>query len=418
MRLRTATGPLDAVITVPGSKSIANRALVCAALADGDSTLRGLPPGDDTQAMVRCLSALGAAVSVDGDDAVVGGTGGRLRSGEVRLDAALAGTTSRFVTAVAALAGGPVTIDGGAPLRRRPMRPLHQALARLGAVVESDGHLPVTLRGPLRRGGSVDLPGDVSSQFLTALMLIGPLLEGGLRLHPTTPLVSAPYLAVTAEVMARFGVAGVSVGEDRVDVPEGRYTGTVVDIEPDASSASYPLAMAAVAGGRVEVTGLHRHSLQGDAAFVDLLASMGCTVGDGRTGLAVERDPAVALRGIDVDMAGISDLVPTLAVVAATASTPTTIGGVGFIREKESDRLGDLAAELAKAGARVIVEADGLHIEPGDLHGAALATHDDHRLAMAFGVLATAVEGIAVDDPDVVRKSWPDFWSVRETIIG
>ena len=276
----------------------------------------------------------------------------------------------------------------------------------------------MTLRGPLRHGGTVDLPGDVSSQFLTALMLIGPLLEGGLRLHPTTPLVSAPYLAVTAEVMARFGVTGVSVGEDRVDVPEGRYTGAVVDIEPDASSASYPLAMAAVAGGRVEVTGLHRHSLQGDAVFVDLLAGMGCTVGDGRSGLAVERDPAVPLRGIDVDMAGISDLVPTLAVVAATASTTTTIAGVGFIREKESDRLGDLAAELAKAGAHVAVEADGLHIEPGDLHGASLATHDDHRLAMAFGVLATAVEGIAVDDPDVVRKSWPGFWSVRETIIG
>ena len=416
--LRTASGPLDAVVTVPGSKSIANRALVCAALADGVSTLRGVPPGDDTQAMVRCLSDLGIALSVEGEEAAVTGSSGRLRPGLVRLDAMLAGTTSRFVTAVAALAEGPVTVDGAPPLRRRPMGPLHDALTKLGAGVDSDGHLPVTVRGPLRRGGRIDVAGDVSSQFLTALMLIGPLLEGGLHLHPTTPLVSAPYLSVTAEVMAAFGVAGVRVGEDHIDVPEGRYAGIVFDIEPDASSASYPLAMAAVAGGRVEVSGLHRHSLQGDAAFVDLLARMGCTVGDGRSGLAVERDPQMPLHGVDVDMAGISDLVPTLAVVAATAATPTTIGGVGFIRQKESDRLGDLAAELTKLGARVHVEPDGLHVEPATLHGAELATHDDHRLAMAFGVLAAAVEGVSVDDPDVVTKSWPDFWSVRETIIG
>ena len=417
MQLRTATGPLDAVVTVPGSKSIANRALVCAALADRDSTLRGLPSGDDTQAMIHCLTGLGIDVSVDGTVAGVTGTGGRLRSGEVRLDAGLAGTTSRFVTAVAALAGGPVTIDGAAPLRRRPMGPLHEALARLGAAVESDGRLPVTVRGPIRHGGTLELPGDVSSQFLTALMLIGPLLEDGLRLRPTTPLVSAPYLSITAEVMAAFGVTGVVVGEDRIDVPETRYRGAVLDIEPDASSASYPLAMAAVAGGRVEVTGLHRHSLQGDAAFVDVLAGMGCTVGDGRTGLAVTRDLRMALRGIEVDMAGISDLVPTLAVVAATASTPTTIHGVGFIRRKESDRLGDLATELAKAGALVAVDADGLHIQPRTLHGAQLDSHDDHRLAMAFGVLATVVEGIDVDDSDVVSKSWPDFWAVRASII-
>jgi 3-phosphoshikimate 1-carboxyvinyltransferase len=406
------------VVTVPGSKSIANRALVCAALADGTSALRGLPPGDDSQALVRCLAALGVEVTIEGDTATVGGTGGRLRSGPISLDAKLAGTTSRFVTAVAALADGPVTVDGAPALRRRPMGPLHDALSRLGAVVESDGGLPVTVRGPLRAGGTVEVPGDVSSQFLTALMLIGPMLDGGVRLIPTTPLVSAPYLSITAEVMAAFGVAGVVVGEEHIDVPAGRYVASTLDIEPDASSASYPLAMAAVAGGRVEVTGLHRHSLQGDAAFVDLLAGMGCTVGDGRTGVSLERDSQVPLHGIDVDMSGTSDLVPTLAVVAATASTPTIIRGVGFIRRKESDRLGDLAVELGKTGSRVSVDADGLRIEPGALHGADLASHDDHRLAMAFGVLATVVEGISVDDPGVVSKSWPGYWAVRESIIG
>ena len=358
LRLATATGPLDAVVTVAGSKSIANRALVCAALADGESRLHHVPGGDDTVAMVRCLRALGAGVDVDGDEAWITGTGGRLAAGAIRLDAALAGTTSRFVTAVAALAPGPVTIDGAAPLRGRPMGPLHDALAALGAGVhpgDGPGRLPVTVTGPLARGGTVTLRGDVSSQYLTALMLIGPLLEGGLRLQLSTPLVSAPYVELTAHVMAAFGADAVDVGDGQIHVPAGGYQPAALTIEPDASSASYPLAMAAVAGGRVQVPGLRRDSAQGDAAFADLLAAMGCTVTDDEAGLVVERDAATPLHGIDVDMAGTSDLVPTLTAVAVTASSPTTITGVGFIRAKESDRLGDLATELAKTGARVAV---------------------------------------------------------------
>ena len=175
-------------------------------------------------------------------------------------------------------------------------------------------------------------------------------------------------------------------------MPEGRYRGSELTIEPDASAASYPLAMAAVAGGRVLVRGLHRSSAQGDAAFADLLARMGCTVVDDDDGLSVARDDDQPLVGVDVDMADVSDLVPTLAVVAAVATTPTMISGVGFIRAKESDRLGDLA-------------------------GGALLTHHDHRLAMAFGVLGTVVEGVAVTDPGVVSKSWPDFWAVRDRIL-
>ncbi|MET0459364.1 MAG: 3-phosphoshikimate 1-carboxyvinyltransferase [Ilumatobacteraceae bacterium] len=423
--LATATGPLDAVVTVPGSKSIANRALVCAALADGDSRLRGMPGGDDTVAMVRCLQALGVGVSMDGDDAAVAGTGGRLAEGPIELDAALAGTTSRFVTALAALASGPVTVDGAPPLRRRPMAPLHDALTALGVHVHTEdgsGRLPVTIRGPLTLGGAVAVPGDISSQYLTALMLIAPLLEGGLRLRLTTPLVSRPYVELTAGVMATFGVADVAVDAGAIIVPVGRYGGTDLDIEPDASSASYPLAMAAVTGGRVGVSGLHRGSSQGDAVFADLLGRMGCAVTDEPGGLVVERDPSIPLHGIDVDMADISDLVPTLAAVAVTASSPTTISGVGFIRGKESDRLGDLAAELGRTGALVTVEPDGLRVDPlpggvADLHGATLATHHDHRLAMAFGVLATVVPGIAVADPDVVSKSWPSFWATRSALI-
>ncbi len=422
-RVGTATGPLDAVVEVPGSKSIASRALICAALAEGDSELSGVPPGDDTVAMTDCLTALGVTLSVGGDRALVVGTGGRLASGHARLHAGLAGTTSRFITAVAVLADGPVTIDGEAPLRRRPMAPLHDALLALGADVratEELGHLPVTVSGGLRRGGRVELPGDVSSQFLTALMLIGPSLESGLEIALTSPLVSMPYVALTATVMADFGIDGVEVGDDLVEVPPGHYRGRPYRIEPDASSASYPLAMAAVAGGRVRVRGLTVASVQGDVMFPELLARMGCRLdGAGDAGdLAVTRDPQTPLRGIVVDLGDGSDLVPTLAVVAATGSTPSRISGVGFIRAKESDRLGDLAAELAKTGAAVTVEPDGLAIAPAELHGARLDPHHDHRLAMAFGVLGTSIAGIEVADPGVVSKSWPDFWSVRDEIVG
>lgn len=414
--------PVDATVSVPGSKSIANRALVCAALADGESVIEGVPDGDDTAAMSDCLGRLGIAVERSGTTALVTGSGGRVGGDTdepIVVSARLAGTTSRFVTALASLGSAPVTVDGDPPLRRRPMGPLHDALRSLGVTVEAgerEGHLPVTVSGP-PRGSSVSLPGDVSSQYVTALMLIGPLLADGLRLELVTPLVSRPYVELTAGVMAMFGVDGVDVGEREVRVAAGRYRPGHVTVEPDASSASYPLALAAALGGRVTVPGLTRHARQGDARFRDLLAAMGCEVRSDGGSTTVVRDPSVPLVGIDVDMADVSDLVPTVAVLAALASTPTRVRGVGFIRGKESDRLGDLAAELRKVGVHVEVMADGLAIEPGPLRGAALQTHHDHRLAMAFGVLGAAVEGVELDDGDVVTKSWPTFWADLEEAV-
>lgn len=424
MRIPTVVGPVDAVAVVPGSKSIANRALVIAALAEGDSELRNVPDGDDTAALVAGLTALGVAVTADDGVAVVSGTGGRFEpvAGDdpVRVDAKLAGTTSRFLTALAALVPGGVTVDGDPPLRRRPMGPLHEALAQLGVTVdapEGPGTLPATITGPLTTGGRVSLSGHVSSQYLTALMLIGPLLDGGLRIELTSPLVSVPYVRLTARVMAAFGARDVAMTEREIWVGPGRYAGRTFEIEPDASTASYPLAIAAVAGGRVVVDGLTADSAQGDAALVDLLIGMGCRPTPG-TDLGVERDPAVPLTGIDADLADVSDLVPTLAAIAATASSASHFTGIGFIRAKESDRLGDLATELGKLGAAITVEDDGLLIEPATLHGDELLDpHHDHRLAMAFGVLAAVLPGIRVTDPDVVTKSWPGYWAERQRIV-
>lgn len=411
------SGRLDSTVSVPGSKSVANRALICAALADGESVLTGLPDGDDTTAMLDCVELLGITVSDVADSGVsVTGTGGRLAPGPLTLPTRLAGTTSRFITALAAVGSGPYIIDGLAPLRARPMAPLHDALSELGVAVRSlgePGHLPVEISGPLTvADAAVAVRGDISSQYLTAMMLVAPHLPDGLRITLTTELVSRPYVTITQSVMKAFGVPTVHVGHDTIDIGPGRYLPREYTVEPDASSASYPLAAAAICGGSVTVPGLGSDSLQGDAGFALLLEKMGCVVHQTATSTRVSRHGD--LRGIDVDMVDLSDLVPTLAAVAAFADSPTRIRGVGFIRGKESDRLGDLCAELRTAGVDAAETADGLSIRPGEVHGATLHTHHDHRLAMAFGLLGLRAEGIEVADPQVVSKSWPDYWTMLE----
>ena len=412
LRVEPLARPIDAVVAVPGSKSIANRALVCAALAQGASTFHNLPDGDDTEAMLACLDLLGVGIG-QGKQTTVLGTGGDLRPGPLELPTRLAGTTSRFVTALAALGPGPYLIDGALPLRARPMSPLHDALVALGATLqpgEQWGHLPVTVSGPLRPLDRLEVRGDISSQFLTALMLIGPYVAGGLRIAITTPLVSRPYVEITRAVMAEFGHDSVTISDTSVEVGPGRYSARDYTIEPDASSASYPLAAAAIAGGRVEIPGLTKASMQGDAGFCEVLASMGCTSRRDASSTVVES--AEVLRGVDIDMVDLSDLVPTLAAVATFAESSTRIRGVGFIRAKESDRLGDLCIELRRLGALATETGDGLIIEPAPLHGALLHTHHDHRLAMAFGLIGLRVPGVEIDEPDVVSKSWPGYWGM------
>jgi 3-phosphoshikimate 1-carboxyvinyltransferase len=423
-RVRRADGPVIADVVVPPSKSIANRALICAALADGESEITGVAPGDDTTAMLDCLDRLGIPVAVSQRDGhlvgAVMGSAGNLPVGPITLQTRLAGTTSRFITALAAIGPGPYLVDGDPPLRSRPMGPLHNSLMALGATLEpgeQPGYLPVTVSGPMRGADAVVMPGNVSSQYVSALMLVAPYIRRGLRLGLSTPLVSRPYVEITQAVMSAFGAEDIELSDRRVHVGEGGYFGSAYRVEPDASSASYPLAAAAMAGGAVCVRGLGANVLQGDARFVDVLVEMGCTATVSADDTVVMRRRDTPLRGIEIDMADISDLVPTMAVIATQAVTPTRITGVGFIRKKESDRLGDLAAELAKTGADISVEDDGILITPTDLlHGATLDTHHDHRLGMAFGILGLVVDGIEVNDPGVVSKSWPNFWDALEAI--
>jgi 3-phosphoshikimate 1-carboxyvinyltransferase len=284
--------------------------------------------------------------------------------------------------------------------------------------VDQQGHLPVWVSGDALDGGTVSIPGDISSQYVSALMMIGPYLPDGIRLQLTSPLVSRPYVAITASVMSSFGATGIAIGDHTIGVEPCPYVATSYAIEADASSASYPLAAAAIAGGSVKVLGVGQPALQGDAAFIEVLEAMGCKTQ--ATDSSLEVTSTEQLHGIEIDMADMSDLVPTLAVVAVFADSPTRITGVGFIRHKESDRIGDLVNGLKKIGCDAVEEEDGILIRPvnfDQLHGAELSTHDDHRLAMAWSLLALRIPGISIEEPEVVSKSWPEWWDVRSSLL-
>ncbi|MGA1361605.1 MAG: 3-phosphoshikimate 1-carboxyvinyltransferase [Ilumatobacteraceae bacterium] len=411
-------GPIDAVVPVPGSKSVANRALVCAALAGGgESRVTNVPGGDDCAAMMDALRTAGC-LTVDG--AVRGGV---FPGPATLFDAGLAGTTSRFLMAASSLSPSGVVIDGDDPLRRRPMADLADALRRLGATVEhtvSPGHLPLRVQGgPHVRGGHVGVRGDVSSQFISALMLVAPRLADGLVIAVDGTLVSRPYVEMTASVMRAFG-ADATVAADEVRVPPGGYAPTDYEVEPDFSSAAFPLMALAFTEGRVTVKGLRRARLQGDSFVLEVARSMGLRVSDNGDDVVVERAAASRLAPVDVDLRDASDLVPAVAVACAAIDGTSTIRGVGFIRNKESDRIGDLVSCLRGIGAVAHETDDGLTIEGGRALEcrSAVPTHHDHRLAMAFSLPAAGGISIIIEDPSVVTKSWPGYFADMVGVLG
>lgn len=398
--------PPDAVVQVPGSKSLTNRALACAAMAEGTSVLEGALHADDTEAMIGALEALGIRVAGAGATITVEGTGGVVPPEPVDLDARLSGTTSRFLAPLLAAGAGPYRLDGAPPLRARPMGPLVDSLRDIGAGVVEEGEpgcLPLTITGGAR-GGAIELPGHVSSQFLSGLLLAAPLYPAGLDVTLITPLVSVPYVEMTVAVMRAFGAEVTG----RTTVPPGGYRATRYAIEPDASAASYFFAAAAITGGRVTVRGLGRGSLQGDVRFVEVLERMGATVEwqpDAVTVIGGE------LHGVTVDLADLSDTAQTLAAVAPFADSPTTVTGIGFIRRKETDRLADTVRELRRVGIEATEDDDGFTIHPGRPQPARIHTYDDHRMAMSFALLGLVVPGIEILDPGCVAKTYPAFFA-------
>lgn len=426
-------GPLDADVQVPGSKSLTNRALVCAALAPGTSVLDGVLFAEDTEAMLEGLTRLGVSataepalsrITVDGGGALIGGAGG------ATLDARLSGTTARFLLPILGLSRSPTRLDGAPPLRARPMADGIAALRTLGATVVEEGepgHLPLVVNGPEEPTGPVQLKvsGAASSQFLSGLLMAAPRRPSGLTIRVTGELVSRPYVDMTLAVMEAFA-ADVEVDPGkRTGVPTWTVAGSgyrAADryaVEPDASAASYFFAAAAICGGRVTVEGLGSSSIQGDLGFVDVLGRMGCSVTRTATSTTVVGPGPGQLAGVEADMRDISDTAPTLAVVAAFARTPTRMRGIGFIRRKESDRIGDVVRELRRCGIAADDEPDGMVVRPaaerpGAPRPARIATYDDHRMAMSFALIGLRAPGIEIADPDVVAKTFPGYWAALD----
>ena len=409
----TPTGPLRASIRPPGSKSITNRALVCAALAEGESTLTGALDSEDTRLMIEALGQLGLKVSHDPASGTVGigGCGGRIPSQRADLAVGNSGTTVRFLTAMLTLGHGSFRLDGTPRMRQRPIGDLLDALGQLGADVASEadtGCPPVVINAAGLPGGGATVAGNISSQYLSGLLMAAPLAREAVELTVRGRLVSKPYIEMTLAVMRAFGVSveAEQLGRFRIACGQ-KYLAPQYDIEPDASAASYFLAAAAITGGEVTVEGLTRGSIQGDVAFCDCLQQMGCELRYGPDSITVVGRP---LHGIDVDMNAISDTVQTLAAVALFADGPTTIGRVAHIRHKETDRIHALATELRKLGAEVEEHEDGLRIVPGKLHGAQIDTYHDHRMAMSLALVGLATPGVVIRDPGCTAKTYPRFF--------
>lgn len=405
--------PIDATVRPPGSKSITNRALVVASLVREGAVSRLNDPldADDTVVMRQGLRRLGVMIDDVDDPWLILGTGGQLTGGTL-IDAGASGTTARFLAAVAALADGPVTIDGTERMRQRPIADLTDALVQLGAEVRSEtGTPPVTVSGPLH-AGKTEVAGDVSSQFLSALLLIAPMLDDTVEIVVRGELVSRPYVRGTLDVMSAFG-AEVSERDGVYVVAPSRYQKVHFDVEPDASAAVYPAVAVAIGGGRVVIPGIPLTSSQPDLAILDVLAEMGCEVTRSEESILIESDGG-PLQWVDVDLSGSPDGALAVAVACLFAHGASRIRGLGTLRVKETDRLAALQNEIRKLGADAEIDGDSLTIAPGELRGAEIETYDDHRMAMSFALAGLRIDGVVIKDPDCVSKTWPRYFDVLE----
>ena len=409
-------GPLNADVRLPGSKSFTARALLAASLASGRVILENPLDSDDTRRLREGLELFGCRISDKDGSWIVNGTAGKLVSGEKKLFLGGSGTAMRFLTAYSVIAPDHTILDGDSRLRERPMKDLLEALEGLGAHAESmegNGCPPIHVRGGRFEGGFTKVAGEVSSQYLSALLLVAPYARTPVTVEVIPPLSSKPYVALTLGVMRMFGIEVHEEGPLTYRVPLGEYVNERVLIEPDASSASYAFAAAAIAGGRVRVHGLSPDALQGDVGFVGILEDMGCSIAGFENGFEVQ-GPAV--RAVEVDMNAMPDLVPTLAVTAAMLSEPTYIRNVKHLRHKESDRIAAVTRELVKMGAQVEPLEDGLVVRGGRLHGAEIDTYNDHRIAMAFAIAGLKVPDVTIRNPNCVSKSFPDFWHFLDSL--
>ncbi len=412
----TPVRTLNATITVPGSKSLTQRALIAAALAEGSSQLLGPLASEDTQYTMKALLAMGVACDdSDPDCWQVHGTGGLVREPDAAIFLGNNGTATRFLTSVAALGHGTFHITGSTRMSERPILPLMEALRGWDVDIDSDarnGCPPLTIMAKGLAGGRTVLPEGKSSQYLSSLLLVAPYASSPAELEVLGEILSKPYVEMTLAVMADFGIrVEATPALNFFRIPQGQYQGRTYAIEGDASGASYFWAAAAVTGGKVTVANVPIPSLQGDANLLPYLARMGCSIERSGAGITVTGGE---LEGIELDMGDMPDVAPTLAVVAAFAEGTTVINNIAHLRIKECDRLSAVVSELRKMGADVEEEPARMiiHGKKGgsNLHGATISTYNDHRMAMCFAVAGLRIPGVQISGEECVVKSFPDFW--------
>ncbi len=413
IEITPATRPLATIVSIPGSKSITNRALLIGAMAEGRSTIENVLFSDDTGHVLESLKQLGFQLTIEEAErrVTISGLGGQIPSSGTDLSVGGAGTAMRFLIPFLTLARGKFRIDGNHRMRERPIGPLLDAMQRLGASVysERDNRCPPVIADSRTafRGGATHIDARTSSQFVSAMLMPAPLWPEGLRLQVAGE-AARPFIEMTLRMMEAWG-AKWNVDGDTITIPGGQaYRARRFVVEPDASSASYFAAAAAICGGSVTIAGLSANSVQGDTALLTVLQQMGARVKWNPD--SVEVTGTEQLRGVDVAMNSMPDMVATLAAIAPFASSPTKIRKVEFIRHHESDRIRSIASELRRLGASVTDLEDGMEIRPSALRAASIDTYDDHRIAMAFSVVGLKVPGVKIQNPECVSKTFPDFF--------
>jgi 3-phosphoshikimate 1-carboxyvinyltransferase len=419
MKQITPINEIDAVISVPGSKSYTQRALIAASLARGRSVLRNALISEDTEYLMEALRLLGAGISLQGNDISVEGTGGSVVAPSSPLYLGNNGTGLRFLVGMASIGQGTFVLDGSARMRQRPIQPLVDALNQIGVkafCVDGTGCPPVQVEGAGLPGGETRLDTALSSQYVSSLLLASPCAEKDIEIGASTLIPSWPYVELTLDVMAQFGVEVEDFDKKRFRVKAPQtYQPQEYVIEGDVSSATYFMAAAAIVGRRVRVSNIDGSSLQGDLRFLEILDTMGCAVSASEEGVEIA-GPLSNHEDLTFDLNEAPDLVPALAVVSGFRRGKTTLENILHLRVKESDRVAAITNELQKIGAQAEKKADGMVIQGMATRGADIECYDDHRIAMSFAIAGLAIEGVIIKDPDCVKKSFPDFWTKLDAL--
>jgi len=406
-------------VTIPGSKSISHRMMICAALANGTSTVKNLLDSEDLKYTCKALVHMGAGmVAADDGTIIVQGVNGVPTPHGPDIYLGNSGTSMRLLAGVAALGQTPYVLTGDQRMQERPMKDLLTALQMIQVRALSEkgeGCPPVRIHGGNRRGGDVVIDCSKSSQYLSSLLMMGAVLDQGLNITLPAPAVSVPYIDLTMDIMEKFNVKARRVDETHYAVPGGQsYTPGAFVVEPDLSNASYFWAMGAVSGKQITVAHINHASLQGDIRLLDILKQMGCEVVYDVRGITVSGEN---LTAVEVDMSDIPDVVPTLAAVACFATGTTKINNIAHLRQKECDRISVVVSQLKKLGVDAREGADWLSVTgKASMNGAVIDPFNDHRMAMAFSIIGLMVDGISIENEGCVAKSFPGFWDILDSI--